>query len=188
MRKGFMFGCGFLIAIVILLGGCAVFLGVSTVEEGSPKVEKDKDRGDNNGVNTSKKEGKNNKKDDNIKYVSVKDSCEIDGIKVTVNSAEYTDERNEFEDDVDKVVKLNVTYVNNSDEDIPVGDGFDLYSNGKKVNGYAVDGILFDGISPGRTIDGNLGFGIKGEAKDLELEYSPTFSFTNQKCIYKLKL
>lgn len=116
--------------------------------------------------------------------LSTGDSVTIDDITFTLDSAYYTDERNEFADITpDNVLMIDVTIENNSGDDYPVGMDLELYVDGSKAETYPV-ATLMDGVSDGRSVSGQQSFAIMGEPSELELEFSPFMNFSGEKAIY----
>lgn len=103
--------------------------------------------------------------------------------EITVKTAAWTNERNEFADKPAKKVLL-VTYdvKNLSDKDYPVGTDINLYVNGKKAESYPVQ-VKLDSISPNRIAENVTQAFAVNEDGPLELEVQPTFSFKDKKII-----
>ena len=103
--------------------------------------------------------------------------------EITVKSAQWTTERNQFADKPAKKVLL-VTYdvKNLSDKDYPVGTDVKLYVNGKKAESYPVQ-VKLDSISPNRIAENVTQAFAVNEDGALELEVQPTFSFKDKKII-----
>ena len=103
--------------------------------------------------------------------------------EITVKTAEWTDERNQFADKPAKKVLL-VTYdvKNLSDKDYPVGTDIKLYVNGKKAESYPVQ-VKLDSISPNRISENVTQAFTVNEDGSLELEVQPMFSFKDKKII-----
>lgn len=103
--------------------------------------------------------------------------------EITVKSAAWTAERNQFEKKEAKKVLL-VTYdvKNLSDKDYPVGTDIKLYVNGKKAESYPVQ-VKLDSISPNRISENVTQAFAVNEDGSLELEVQPTFSFKDKKII-----
>ena len=104
-------------------------------------------------------------------------------VEITVKTAAWTDERNQFSDKPAKKVLL-VTYdvKNLSDKDYPVGTDIKLYVNGKKAESYPVQ-VKFDSISPNRIAENVTQAFAVNEDGALELEVQPMFSFKDKKII-----
>lgn len=117
--------------------------------------------------------------------LSVGDSVEVDGVTFTLNSATYTDERNEFAEIVpDSVIVLDMTYENNTGSDITVGGDVSVYADGTKAESYPIMDFLMDTISDGRNITGKEGFAIMGTPSEIEVEFSPLMSFSGEKAVF----
>ena len=103
--------------------------------------------------------------------------------EITVKTAEWTDERNQFADKPAKKVLL-VTYdvKNLSEKDYPVGTDIKLYVNGKKAESYPVQ-VKLDSISPNRISENVTQAFTVNEDGSLELEVQPMFSFKDKKII-----
>ncbi|MGW7908624.1 DUF4352 domain-containing protein [Staphylococcus pseudoxylosus] len=172
-KKKWFWGCGGCLVLLIL-----IIIGI-TACTGSFVNEVDKNV---NEENTLKKD-----KDTKIKHVG--DTVKVKDVEFTLNDAYYTDERNEFADEdteADKILKVDMTVKNNSDDDIPVGGDVKVYTDGKQAKSYPVDDELIDGLSPGRSIDGSTGFAINGNPEKIELEYEQFLDLSNEKVIFEL--
>lgn len=108
-------------------------------------------------------------------------------IEVTVKTAVWTDERNQFEEKQPQKVLL-VTYdvKNLSNKDYPLGTELKLYVNGKKAETYPIQ-VTLDSISSGRTFENATQAFAVNETGDLELEVQPFIS-SKPKKIIKLNL
>ncbi|EJA1884298.1 DUF4352 domain-containing protein [Staphylococcus pseudintermedius] len=173
-KKRWLWGCGGCLGVFIIL---AILFSACT---GAFVKEVDKE---------IKQEGtlKKDKKEEKAQPKKIGETTEIDGVSFTLNSAKYTDERNEFTDvKAEKVLKVDMTIKNNSDKDIPVGGDVKLYLDGKQAKTYPVSNQLLNSLSPGREISGSEGFAINGNPKKIELEFQPLTSFTNKRYIYEI--
>lgn len=170
-KKRWLWGCGGCLGVFIIL---AIILTACT---GAFVNEVDKE---------IKQEG-TQKKDEKTKTKKVGETVEIEGVSFTLDSAEYTNERNQFADvKAEKVLKVSMTVKNNSKEEIPVGGDVKLYLDGKQAKTYPVENQLLDSLSPGREISGSEGFAVNGNPKKIELEFQPLTSFSNKRYIYKI--
>ncbi|AWN20259.1 DUF4352 domain-containing protein [Streptococcus sobrinus] len=108
-------------------------------------------------------------------------------VEYTITSVEWTDERNEIEDNQPKKV-LKVTYdvKNLSDDDYVIGSDFELYANGTKMESYPNDNT-FETISAGRSYSGATEHFAVNSDKDLELEIKPYLSFKGTPAIIPLE-
>ncbi|MDT0670625.1 DUF4352 domain-containing protein [Staphylococcus chromogenes] len=171
-KKRWLWGCGGCLGIFILL---AILFTACT---GAFVNEVDK------GIN---EEGTLDK-DKDTKIKTVGETTEIDGVSFTLDSATFTDERNEFADvQADKVLKVDMTIKNNSDEEIPVGGDVKVYTDGKQAKSYPINDGLMDSLSPGREISGSEGFAINGNPEKIELEFQPLTSLSNKRYIYDIQ-
>lgn len=117
--------------------------------------------------------------------LSVGDTVEMDGVTVTIDAAYYTDERNEFaEVEADSVMMLDVSFENNTGEDYSPAMDFEVYADGSKAEEYPVGDIILDSVSDGRSGSGTIAFALVGEPSEIEVEFSPLFSFSGEKAIY----
>lgn len=114
--------------------------------------------------------------------LSVGDSMTIDDVTMTINSVEFTDERNEYaETEPEKVIKINYTIKNEAEEDYPYGADFQVYADGSLMETYPNDSSV-GSVSTGRSVDGVDHYGITGE--EIEIEWEPLFSFSGEKGIW----
>lgn len=170
-KKKWLWGCGGCLGVFILI---AILFTACT---GAFVNEVDKELNEETTLS----------KDKDTKTKKVGETTEIDGVAFTLNSAEYTDERNEFADvEADKVLKVDMTVKNNSDEEIPVGGDVKVYVDGKQAKSYPINDQLIDSLSPGREISGSAGFAINGEPKKIELEFQPLVSLSKKRYIYEI--
>ncbi|EKU50095.1 DUF4352 domain-containing protein [Staphylococcus massiliensis] len=166
-----MFGCGGCLGLLIILG---ILFGACT---NSVVNEVDKSVNEEGTLD----------KDKDTKVKKVGETTEVDDIEFTLDGATYTDERNEFaEVEADKVLKVDMTIKNGSDEEIPVGSDVKVYADGKQVKTYPINDSLIDSLSPGRSISGSEGFAINGNPKKIELEFQPLMSFSNKRYVYEV--
>ncbi|HGH0787492.1 TPA: DUF4352 domain-containing protein [Staphylococcus pseudintermedius] len=176
-KKRWLWGCGGCLGVFIIL---AILFSACTgafVKEVDKEIKQE---------GTLKKD-KKDKKEEKAQTKKIGETTEIDGVSFTLNSAKYTDERNEFTDvKAEKVLKVDMTIKNNSDKDIPVGGDVKLYLDGKQAKTYPVSNQLLNSLSPGREISGSEGFAINGNPKKIELEFQPLTSFTNKRYIYEI--
>ena len=155
-----------------LLAGAVVLSGCS-----SDKIADNKD----SSSSTEQKQEKKNNNETTLGSPIVFDKQ----AEITVKSATWTDERNDFESKPAKKVLL-VTYdiKNLSDKDIPVGTELSLYVNGKKAESYPIQ-VTLNSLSPNRTLENATHAFAVNEEGPLELEVQP-FMSTNGKKIIKL--
>ena len=103
--------------------------------------------------------------------------------EITVKTAAWTDERNQFLDKPAKKVLL-VTYdvKNLSDKDYSVGTELRLYVNGKKAEAYPVQ-LTLETISANRVFENATQAFAVNEDGELELEVQPFMSQKGKKII-----
>lgn len=137
---------------------------------------------ENSSSSSNKTEQKEEKKNSNEAKLGTPITFDKE-VEITVKTAAWTDERNQFADKPAKKVLL-VTYdvKNLSDKDYPVGTDIKLYVNGKKAESYPVQ-VKFDSISPNRIAENVTQAFAVNEDGALELEVQPMFSFKDKKII-----
>ena len=164
------------VLLTTLLAGSVVLSGCSS----------EKKETTSNNSNTNKTEQKEEKKISNDAKLGTPITFDKE-VEITVKTATWTDERNQFEKKEAKKVLL-VTYdvKNLSDKDYPVGTDVKLYVNGKKAETYPVQ-VTFDSISPDRIAENVTQAFAVNEEGSLELEVKP-FMSNNGKKIIKLDL
>lgn len=119
--------------------------------------------------------------------LSVGDSVEMDGVTVTIDSAYYTDERNEFaEIEADSVIILDISFENNTGEDYSPAMDFEVYADGSKAEEYPVGDIILESVSDGRSGSGSIAYALVGSPSEIEVEFSPLFSFSGEKAIFNV--
>lgn len=158
------------VLLTTLLAGAVVLSGCSS--------EKKADNKDNSSATEQKQEKKNNNETTLGSAIVFDKQAEI-----TVKSATWTDERNNFESKPAKKVLL-VTYdiKNLSDKDIPIGMELSLYVNGKKAESYPIQ-VTLNSLSPNRTLENATHAFAVNEEGSLELEVQPFMSTSGKKII-----
>ncbi|MBF8970636.1 MULTISPECIES: hypothetical protein [unclassified Streptococcus] len=101
------------------------------------------------------------------------------GVKITIKSAEWTDERNEFDEpQPERVLKVTYDLYNGTDKDYSIGSDLELYVDGKKADDHSI-GTILETVSAGRTFENFVdAFGVNGSGK-MELEVKQGFIFDN---------
>ncbi|WP_031544282.1 DUF5067 domain-containing protein [Salinicoccus luteus] len=186
-----------IIGVLILFGACAAAFSGGEEETGNTSNDSNASNSAETTTEETAEESTEEETEEDIseaveeetettdENLAVGDSTEIDGITFTLNEAYYTDERNEFaEVEADNVLVLDMTYENNSGEDISVGGDVSVYADGTKLESYPIDEMLMDSLSDGRNISGKEGFAVVGEPSEIEVEFSPLMSFSGEKAIY----
>lgn len=102
------------------------------------------------------------------------ETAEIDGIKVTINDANFTKERipDHFET-FEYVVKLDVTYENTTDTLFPAGRDIILKANGEDTTYYDMEDILLTDVPAHDSVTGVLYFAFNGQPKELTAIFEP---------------
>lgn len=114
--------------------------------------------------------------------LSIGESITIDDITMTITNAEFTDERNQFEEDEpENVIAIYYTLENDTDDDYGYGMDFDVYVDGSQADTYPNDNSM-GSVSSGRSTDGVAHYAVNGET--IEVEWEPLFSFSGEKGIW----
>lgn len=110
-----------------------------------------------------------------VEELSIGDSAEVAGVKMTLQAVTSTEERNEFdESDPAIVVKIEYELENNSEDDIPIGMDLQVYDGtGNQVESYALDNTL-GSLKPGKKIQAVEHYGI--EEGPIEIYFQPMLS------------
>ena len=165
-----------IIGVLVLFGACAAIFSDSednTTDTETTEVEQSNDAEETE-VDDS----------DSAELLTIGESHTIEDYTLTVNDAYYTDERNQFDEtNPEKVIAIEYTLENNSDQDYPFGIDTQVYVDGKQADSYAL-GSDMGSVSSGRTVDGTTYYGVNGEK--VELEWEPTFSFSGDKGIWDI--
>lgn len=128
-------------------------------------------------------------------YISVGESFEAKGLKITINDSDldFTDYEDEYgwhaPDEGKKYVKASFTFENvgKSDSYVSIYD-FDCYADGTLCDQtYNFGGDFINAnISSGRNVSFEVYFVVPTNSKEVELEYSASF-WTSEKVIIKLQ-
>lgn len=126
--------------------------------------------------------------------VSVGDTFDVDGLKVTVNSADlnYSDYDDEFglhnTEEGYKYVKVSFTYENKNDSDkyVSIYD-YDCYADGTLCEQYFLFGgdFINANLSSGRNVSFDTYYVVPADATVIELEYTENI-FTDDKIYIEL--
>lgn len=169
-----------IIGVLVLFGACSAIFSDSednTTDTETTEVEQ------SNEVETDTEETVADESE-GAELLTVGESHTIGDYTLTVNDAYYTDERNQFDEtNPEKVIAIEYTLENNSDQDYPFGIDTQVYVDGKQADSYAL-GSDMGSVSSGRTVDGTTYYGVNGEK--VELEWEPTFSFSGDKGIWDI--
>ncbi|MTB64457.1 hypothetical protein GGG87_05570 [Streptococcus sp. zg-86] len=113
---------------------------------------------------------------------SIGDKITFEGkVEYTVTGAEWSEERNQFDNsNPEKVLKMTYNVTNLSDKDLLIGSDIDLYVNGKKMESYP-NAHTIETISAGRSYEGAIeNFGVNGSG-EMEFEIKPFADFSGTK-------
>lgn len=183
------------LSTILILGACDE--GATTEDDSAEEDTTEEASEEGTGEATEEEESEENAETEDTEDVveaetevaeenlSVGDTVEMDGVTVTIDAAYYTDERNEFaEVEADSVMMLDVSFENNTGEDYSPALDFEVYADGSKAEEYPVGDIILDSVSDGRSGSGTIAFALVGEPSEIEVEFSPLFSFSGEKAIY----
>ncbi|HEM7215337.1 TPA: DUF4352 domain-containing protein [Enterococcus faecium] len=120
---------------------------------------------------SSSKEGKSDT------FYKIGDTVKVGDAEYTLNSAELTDERNQFEENQPaQVVKITYTVKNDGDSDIPVGADVEVYGpDDKKSETYSNENTM-GSVAPGKQMDVTAHFTLN-QTGEIEIHFSPLVSF-----------
>lgn len=176
--KKFFKGLGIFIGVIVLLFIALIIFSPS----GSDVEEVTTD-----GSNAKETEKKENPED---KVYNVGDVISIDGLEVSIISAEFTNPTEYGKAEKGKVLTLTVESTNNSDNSAFVDNtDFNIYDvEGNKHDFYySYDESMISGdINKGKKLTGKLYFDVP-EAQEYELIYSPTFSWDDIEIKFNIK-
>lgn len=142
----------------------------------SEEVEEDADADEENA------EANDEEEPEESELLSIGESITIDDITMTITNAEFTDERNQFEEDEpENVIAIYYTLENDTDDDYGYGMDFDVYVDGSQADTYPNDNSM-GSVSSGRSTDGVAHYAVNGET--IEVEWEPLFSFSGEKGIW----
>lgn len=110
--------------------------------------------------------------DKQTKRLTIGDNVTINGIKMTLNSVELTDERNQFEEPTENVMVVNYELENTTSEDYLYGWELSVYVNNRLVDLYALDNSIGT-LSAGRVVEATQYFGYNDTADSIEIEFRP---------------
>ena len=165
-----------IIGVLVLFGACSAIF--SDGGDGATDTETTEVEQSNDAEETEVDDS------DSAELLTIGESHTIEDYTLTVNDAYYTDERNQFDEtNPEKVIAIEYTLENNSDQDYPFGIDTQVYVDGKQADSYAL-GSDMGSVSSGRTVDGTTYYGVNGEK--VELEWEPTFSFSGDKGIWDI--
>ncbi|MBS4750669.1 immunity protein [Carnobacteriaceae bacterium zg-ZUI78] len=162
------------------------------------QLAKDKQKDTSSKIETVQKDNqKDNTKVENTptttmaakKSYKIGDTITFEGVaEITIKSAEFTDQRNQFDkSNPERVLKVIYDVKNLSDKDYLVSSELSLYVGSKKMESYPNENTI-QNISSGRIFENAIShFGVNGSGS-FELEVVPSFSFNAKKQIVLLDL
>lgn len=140
---------------------------------------------------SSEKETKASAQDDSDKIYKVGDTVKIDGVKVKITKATFTDAAEYVDAENGKVLTLDVKIVNTNKESAFIDETeFNLYSkSGEQFESYfGYDKLPISAdLNAGKQKSGKLYYDV-APAKVYELVYSPMFSWDNKEIKWKIKV
>lgn len=184
-KKPFYKKWWFWLIIVIVVGGGALGGGAEEATETEPTetaAPAEETTSETEEADTTETSAEEEVEEPADELLSVGDSVTIDDVTMTVNSVEYTDERNEFDDtNPENVIKISYTLENGASEDYPYGADFQVYADGSLMETYPNDNSM-GSVSAGRSVEGVAHFGVNGE--EIEIEWAPLFSMSGEKGVW----
>lgn len=117
------------------------------------------------------------------------EAVEINSIRVTINDAYLTDERNETSIiDVSGVLVLNVTYENGTDEIFPAGRDITLEAGGEHARSYELDSALPADIAPGESITGRMAYGLVTPPENVVAVFEPLMNNSGENAVFDIEV
>ena len=124
-------------------------------------------------------------KDDRLQFG---ESAEIDHIELTINDAEFTKERipDHFET-FEYVIKLNVTYKNNSDMVFPAGRDITITVNDEtEATYYDMEGTLLQDVNQGESVTGDIYYAFNGQPKKITAKFEPLLNTEGEHVLFNV--
>ncbi len=190
-----------LIVIMVLLLFSSFAIGSAESDEGKITNKSSSTKEDKNSNSKKKSKKKKKKENDNTDDVLKKGgSYEKDGLKLTFVDCitNYTPSDDEYElykpSKGKKFIACTFEFENNGDSDeyVSIYD-FNCYADNKACNQEFISTEDFedndninDSLSPGRTITFTTFYAVPKKAKDIQLEYEPSF-WSDEKLIIQVK-
>lgn len=104
--------------------------------------------------------------------LTIGDSVTVAGVTMTLKSVEYTNDRNQHEDEFEHVIEISFELENTTNRDYFTGSELSLYANNRMANYYILDPTVAT-LSPGRIIEAKQQFGFNGSTEQIEIEFRP---------------
>lgn len=116
------------------------------------------------------------------------ESTEIDDIELTINDAEFTEERipDHFET-FEYVIKLNVTYKNNSDMVFPAGRDITVTVNDEtEATYYDMEGTLLQDLNTGESVTGDIYYAFNGQPEKITAKFEPLLNTEDEHTLFNV--
>lgn len=116
------------------------------------------------------------------------ESIEIDDIELTINDAEFTIDRipDHFET-FEYVIKLNVTYKNNSDAVFPAGRDITLTVNDEtEATYYDMEGTLLQDVNNGESVTGDIYYAFNGQPEIVTAKFEPLLNTEGEHALFNV--
>ena len=116
------------------------------------------------------------------------ESSEIDGIELTINDAEFTIDRipDHFET-FEYVIKLNVTYENNSDAVFPAGRDITVTVNDEtEATYYDMEGTLLQDVNNGESVTGDIYYAFNGQPEKITAKFEPLLNTEGEHALFNV--
>ncbi|WHX27951.1 DUF4352 domain-containing protein [Virgibacillus halodenitrificans] len=176
----FFKGCLTLIVAVVVIGvliGIFASGGEEETDSGIKTEEQGTEKNDEN-------------KDEETKTFKVGDTVDLNGLEITIESAEYVSANEYSPAKKGKVLQMQLNVMNQKDDKLFLDSTeFNLYdSDGNLLEPYfGGDDLDISGdIHSGKKLQGKLTFDVP-ESDSYELIYNPTFSWTDEEVVWEIK-
>lgn len=116
------------------------------------------------------------------------ESIEIDDIELTINDAEFTIDRipDHFET-FEYVIKLNVTYKNNSDVVFPAGRDITVTVNDEtEATYYNMEGTLLQDVNNGESVTGDIYYAFNGKPEKITAKFEPLLNTEGEHALFNV--
>lgn len=194
-KKSVCGAIGIVFTIVMFLIGILAPTYLNYVKEAKEENQKTESEIDNTTSNLDSKENTNDIYEYNDNFITVGESFDVSGLKITFNECDldFTDYDDEYgwyaPDDGKKYVMASFTYDNesNSDKYVSIYD-FTCYSDGTvcEQSYYFDTDFINANISPNRNVSFRVFYVVPVDCNEIELEYE-TNLWTGEKQIIKLQ-
>ncbi|GGJ48399.1 DUF4352 domain-containing protein [Virgibacillus salexigens] len=181
--KRILMGIGLLVVLGVIL---AMIDTGEDVDNNTGKASSGEKVGEAEEKPVEEKEKKEEKK-----IFKVGDKIDLNGLELTIESAQFVDASEFIPAEKGKVLQMNLNIVNNKDEKLFVDSTeFNLYDtdDNNLEPYYGLDTLDFSSdINAGKKAQGTLTFDVP-ESESYELIYEPTFSWTEEKVTWEIKV